>query len=212
MSLERAGAFYLIGNPYRWEAMRALRIALLLSALLVLWSRPLSAQVSDPREGLWWGLGLDYGWVNVSCDICDGSRGAGLSATARLGGTISQSLLLGGEVNGWTNSEEGVDEYLGSFSAVALWYLTPDGSFYLKGGFGYMSYRIDDEENALTSSGFGPQVGAGYEFRVSRSFSIQPYMNAIITLPTGNLDFNGDREASEVSLGLFQVGLGVTWH
>jgi len=31
-------------------------------------------------------------------------------------------------------------------------------------------------------------------------------------LPTSNLDINGDRQASNVSLSLLQFGLALTWH
>ncbi len=75
-----------------------------------------------------------------------------------------------------------------------------------------MAYRIDDGEDTLTSSGFGPQVGAGYEIAIGGRASIQPRIDAIITLPRGNLQFNGDRQADGVSLSLIQVGLGVTLH
>ena len=171
-----------------------------------------SAQTSNPRQGVWWGFGLSYGWAHVSCDICAADRSGALSATAFLGGTISHGFLLGGEANFWMRGEENVDEYMGSLSAVAYWYPTGDGALYLKGGLAYMSYRIDDDEDALTSSGFGPEVGVGYQFRISRYTSLQPYLSAIVTLPTSNLDINGDRQASNVSLSLLQFGLALTWH
>jgi hypothetical protein len=195
--------------------MRPLKIALSSAVVLVALSQPLQAQ-SNPREGFWWGLGLSYGWVHVRCDICDSDRSWSLSATGRAGGTLSQSVLLGVEANGWTTSEgeaeDQVDEYLGSFSAVIFWYPSDTGSLYFKGGFAYLAYRADDDEVALTSSGFGPQFGIGYEFRVARSFSVQPYFNSIVTIPTGNLDIDGDRQADGVGLSLLQFGLGVTWH
>ena len=194
------------------DTVRRLTVLLIGVAMLAVLGKPGLAQTANPRGGFWWGLGLSYGWVHVSCDICIADREAALSATIYLGGTISRSVLLGGELNGWTRSEEAVDEYLGSFSAVAYWYPTGDGAFYLKGGLAYMAYRIDDDEDALTSSGFGPQIGAGYQFRVSRHASVQPYLNAIMTVPTANLDINGNRQADGVSLSLLQFGLGFTWH
>ncbi len=192
--------------------MRTLRTAVACIGLLVMSAGQVVAQGSNPREGLWWGLGFSYGWTHVRCDICVANRGAGISLTGRVGGTISQSVLLGAEANGWTTSEEDVDEFLGSFGAALSWYPASNGAFYLKFGFAYVSYRIDDPENRLTSSGFGPQLGAGYEVRFSRSFSIQPYINSIITIPNGELDINGDRQATGVSMSLLQLGLGVTWH
>lgn len=181
-------------------------------AAIALAGSPLGAQEAGRRQGFWWGLGVSYGWVHASCDICASDRDWAISATGGLGGTVSRNLLLGAELNGWTRSEEAVDEYLGAVSAVAYWFPNRGGPLYLKGGLGYVAYRIDDEESALTSSGFGPQVGAGYEVPVSRHASLFPYLNLIITIPRGNLTFNGDRQAGRASVSLFQFGLGLTWH
>jgi hypothetical protein len=182
------------------------------AALIFVTAEPSVAQESSRRGGFWWGLGVSYGWVHVACDICDSDRGTALSLSLAAGGTVSRSVVLGGEVSGWMTGEEEVDELLGSLSAVALWYPAQNGSLYLKGGLGYVGYRIDDGENRLTSSGFGPLIGGGYEFYLTRHTSIQPYLNAIVTIPTGNLAFNGDRQAEGVSLSLVQFGLSVTWH
>lgn len=192
--------------------MRRLTVSLVCVIAFLLVSGPADAQQLDRRAGFWWGFGVSYGWAHVQCDICLADRAWALSGTGNLGGTIHHGLLLGAELSGWTHSVEEVDEYLGSLSAVAQWYPNRDGRFYLKGGLGYLAYRIDDGEDALTSSGFGPQLGAGYEFYISRHASIQPYLNLIITIPRGNLYFNGDRQAEGVSLSLVQLGLGVTWH
>ncbi|NIY45119.1 MAG: hypothetical protein GWN22_15975 [Gemmatimonadetes bacterium] len=107
---------------------------------------------------------------------------------------------------------EGVNEYLGTVGAVVYWYPNPEDRLYLKGGVGYVAFRIEDEENVLTSSGLGPMIGAGYEVMIGRRASVQPYMNAVVTLPTGQLEFNGDRQADGVFLALLQLGIGVTWH
>jgi hypothetical protein len=192
--------------------VRSLTFSVACAAVFLATVEPSPAQGVDRREGFWWGLGVSYGWVHVACDICNDDRGGALSLSGALGGTVSESVVLGGELNGWTTSEENVDEYLGSLSAVVYWYPSRNGALYLKGGIGYVAYRIDDDENALTSSGLGPQIGVGYEFYITRRTSIQPYLNAIATLPTANLDFDGDRQADGVSLSLVQFGLSLTWH
>ncbi len=191
--------------------MRILGLTLLGAALLALTGQPLQAQ-PQARTGFWWGFGLGHGWVRVSCDICEGSRGTGWSGTGRLGGTVSRWVRLGAELNGWTRSEAGVDEFLGSVSAVAYWYPSSDGPWFVHGGLGYVTYRIEDSENTLTSSGLGPHFGAGREFRVTSSISAAPYVNALLTPARGTLDFNGNQQAEGVSLWLIQLGLGFTWH
>ena len=173
---------------------------------------PAAGQEPDHRSGFWWSVGFSYGTVSVSCDICSNGRGGGLSLTGVVGATLNPELRLGVEVDGWRQSNEGLNEYLGVLSAVMYWYPRPSGGLFLKGGAGYVTYRISDEDDVLKSSGFGPQIGVGYEVRVWRSASIQPYLNAIVTLPTGQLELNGDRQADNVNLSLLQVGISVTWH
>ncbi len=192
--------------------MRRLTVSLACVAVLASIAEPAAAQNADRRNGFWWGLGVGYGWVHVSCDICVADRDASFSGSVRAGGKIGRSVTIGGEANAWMRNEESVDEYLGSLSVIAQWYPSAEGALYLKGGFAYVGYRIDDADNVLTTSGFGPELGAGYEFGIGRRLTIEPYLSAIITLPTGNLTFNGDRQAEGVNVSLLQVGLGVTWH
>jgi hypothetical protein len=125
---------------------------------------------------------------------------------------VAERVRLGAEVMGWFREEEEVSEYLGAFGAVAHWYLTPGGRFFLKGGFGHALYRISDGDEVLTSSGFGPILGVGYDLNLGGTISIVPQFNSIITLPIGNLHLDGDQQAEGVSLALLQVGLGLTWH
>ncbi|UCF20726.1 MAG: hypothetical protein JSU87_04770 [Gemmatimonadota bacterium] len=191
--------------------MKPLAFAFLCTSLIASASGSAFAQGSS-RQGLWWGVGFSYGWAHVACDICRSGRGGGMSVTGDIGGTVSPSLLMAGELNGWLTGAGEVDEYMGTVGAVAYWYPRGGGPFYLKGGMSYVAYRNDDGENALTSSGFGPQVGAGYQVFVTSRMAIQPYFNLIVTLPLGNLTFNGDRQAEGISLGLLQLGLSATWH
>lgn len=195
--------------------MRGTRLALVAALALALTpGGALQAQTGTgpSREGFWWGFGVGYAAPRVFCDICDSNRRASVSAGVRMGGTVSPGLLLGGELNGWTRSNGPVGEYMGTLGGLLYWYPNPAGSFYLKAGLSYVAYRIDDGQDAITSSGFGPQVGAGYEIGIRRNLTIVPFFNSIVTLPTGNLQLNGDRQATGVSLALVQLGIGLTWH
>jgi hypothetical protein len=190
-----------------------LRSSLLVCGILLAGTAlPAAGQGPGYRSGFWWSVGFSYGTASVSCDICTDGRGGGLSLSGVAGGTLSPSFRLGMEADGWRQSNEGLNEYMGVLSAVIYWYPQVSGGLYLKGGAGYVAYRISDEDDELKSSGFGPQIGIGYETRVWGHASIQPFLSAIITIPTGQLELNGDRQADNVNLSLLQVGLSVTWH
>jgi len=169
---------------------------------------------SNVRDGFWWGAGLGTAWNQLNCDICSDSRRGGLTLGGKLGGTVSQNLLLGGELTGWYSSDDPVTELFGALSAVAQWYPSATGAFYLKAGFGLTTYRASDsldEDQKFTSAAMGPQVGLGYDFRISRGMSITPY-SSVMFAAFGNLRLNGNEISDNASFTLIQVGLGLTWH
>ncbi len=188
------------------------KAAFLSSLAIALTAQPVAAQESGLHNGFWFGFGVGSGWVHISCDICEANRNLGISGNIRVGVATSPGLLLGAEVNGWVKSEEAVDELLASLSAVAYWYPNPAGGLYLKGGVGAIGYRISSEEQTITSTAIGPELGIGYEVQIAEKFSVSPYLQALISPPTAELSLEGETQSSDVSLSLFQLGLALTWH
>ncbi len=168
-------------------------------------------QTTPARDGQWLGVGFGGGLDQVSCDICAGTPKPGYAGYVRFGGTLSSRLLIGGELNGWTRSDQAIRQYLGSLSAVVLWYTRPEGSFYLKGGLGAVGYRAEEDGDALTALTLGGQVGVGYEHRIGDNLSLTPFANLVLA-PFAGLSFNGDPATDGATLGLLQGGLGLTWH
>lgn len=169
---------------------------------------------ANTRQGFWWGAGAGTAWNQLNCDICSDSRRNGFNLTGKVGGTVSQSLLLGAEATGWYSSDDPVTELFGGLSAIAQWYPSVNGAFYFKAGFGLTTYRASDsleEDQSFTSSAMGPSVGLGYDFRVSRNLSITPY-SSVMFAAFGNLRLNGDEISDNASFTLIQIGLGLTWH
>jgi hypothetical protein len=183
-------------------------------ALLAMVPSLVFAQASaNPRQGFWVGVGLGLGSSGADCSDCTTDRTNGMSGYLRLGGTISRSLLVGVESNGWVHSESGVDETLGFGSVVAVWYPSATGGFFLKVGLGAMSYKAADGVDEVTATGAAGSFGLGYDFRVSKNMSITPFLNS---LATSNTDFkwNGETIATnaDFKVNLVQVGVGLTWH
>jgi hypothetical protein len=146
--------------------------------------------------------------------------------SARLGGTLGSSLLLGAEANGWVHYEGDDDapsaerrRVLGGLAVVLYWYPNPASGFYFKGGFGPVVFRLDDvrtlEEGqervtAITSTSFGGNVGVGYDLSVSGSISLTPFFTYVGSL-YGNLT-RDDSRVSNAKLTLVQFGIGITRH
>jgi len=173
----------------------------ILVVLLVITLAASSAEAQRPntREGFWASFGFGAGSAKLGGDV-DTDRETSLSGYLRLGGTISPNVLIGGESNGWVKSSTSTTT-LGFLGAVALFYPSSTGSFYLKGGLGLVSVDYRG-----TGSGFGASVGLGNEFRVGENFSLNLFLNAI-----QGFGITTDRGA-DVKPNWVQLGLGVVWH
>ncbi len=158
------------------------------------------------ESGFWYSLGLAAGWARVTCSICAGSRRTGVSAFVGLGGRTSRALRVGGELAAWRESENGVTQTLMSVGAAAYWYPSLRRRLYLRGGAALVMHRASDGTDAITSSGIGPQLGMGYESRVSRSWVLAPFIHYSVGVFGGDVKFNGGQAASSATVSFLQVG------
>jgi hypothetical protein len=185
---------------------------LLFAAVLCVAAAPLVGQQPAGRPALWLGAGVGLGWARVTCRICDTNRGHALSGYAEAGGRISRRVLVGGEVQGWVkNGSEAnpADELLLAYSGVLYWYPSTRYPYYLKGGFGLVTYRIDDGTDRITSSALGPLIGIGWEVRAVSHISLVPYVSMLVASTGAELKFNGNEVLGNSSLVLIQFGIGV---
>jgi hypothetical protein len=189
------------------------RLASMLTCVAMLGLAPaLAAQRPQSRTGFWYAFGIGDGWARVSCQICKGAHQTGLSAYLRLGGGVSRSLLIGAEMAGWRKSADGVDQTLAGVSAAAYWYPSRRSPLYLKGGVGYLTHRIEDGTDVITSTGFGPQMGMGYERRIGRNLFLAPYFNIAYGSIAGGVKFNGADAQDQATVTLVQLGVALTGH
>lgn len=173
---------------------------------------PLEAQ-ANRREGFWWSFGFGGAQGKLVCDICADESKVDLSGEVRLGGTLSQHWLLGGEVNGWTGKggTGTVTRRALSATVIALWYPWAEGALFLKGGAGVIAYRAVDGVDAITATRPAFELGTGYEWRVAPAFSISPFVNYVRGIP-GELRFNGEAIADDAGVSFVQFGISLVLH
>jgi hypothetical protein len=170
--------------------------------------REVSGRGGSRREGFFAAIGIGGG--SESFDANDGlgwsDDKGGAVGYIKVGGTVSQSLLLGAEVNGWAAryQRQGYDRSLASLLFIAQWYPAREGDFWLRGGLGWARdnlsvYGATGDINSH-ENGTALAVGLGYDFRVARNVSITP-----------SLDFQGQRYDSHDER-LVSIGVGVTFH
>ncbi len=150
------------------------RVALLL-ALVCLVTSWAEAQRPQTRAGYWISGGVGVGSFDLSCEDCESDRQSGVTVLLAMGGTPSQHLLIGGELEGWSKEQDGVDIVFGHISGVAYWYPQTTGGLFLKGGIGIGTLSLDagplgDESD----TGLGLHAGVGYDVRLGKNFSLTP--------------------------------------
>lgn len=106
------------------------------------------------HRSVWLGGGLGGG-VND-----DSNWGGG--GYFRIGGTLGQNLLLGGEAIGFVREERDVTLSQANATVVALLYAVESG-FFVKGGVGFATVEASVSEGDVTvsgsESGFGSTLG-----------------------------------------------------
>jgi hypothetical protein len=169
-----------------------------LALLLIVTVSSSSAAQSNPqtREGFWVSFGIGFG--SLSCDECNERQG-GTNGYLRMGGTLSQKLLIGGEINAWTKSEDGASLTVSNFGPVLYFYPNPARGLFLKGGLGLSTISIDLGQFEIEENGVGLTLGLGFDARVGRNFALTPYFDILTSGYDGG------------SLNQVAFGLGFTW-
>jgi hypothetical protein len=184
------------------------------AAALLLFASPVFAQAA-PRQGFTVSFGLGGGSAGFSYEGSSSDRVTGPSGYLRLGGAVTPSLVIAGETHGWTHSEGSVTSRVGYLMAVAQWYPQVSGGFHLLGGVGAGMLSEDDTDPTLgynlESVGVAAQFGVGYDLRMSRTFSLTPYVN-FLGMGGGEPKFNGAGLGGSLSANVVQFGLGFSWH
>jgi hypothetical protein len=171
------------------------------------------AQYPQRHQGVYATFGLGYGSAKVACDQCgDTSRTGDLTGFLNVGGALSQSILLGGEVTGWSKVTDSNDNLsTGTANAVISWYPSTREGFFIKGGLGFGFIRGDKDTGqggikAFDSSGIGYQLGLGYDMRIQRNLSV----TAVANFYGGNVGDIGT--IRNVSFNVIQFMAAVTFH
>ena len=112
-----------------------------------------------------------------------------------MGGYSRPSLFKGVELNAW-GKETGCDAFIAlSASLVVQWYPRIASGFYLKGGAGL---AVGGPPLLI---GLSPNLGLGYDWRLTRNFSLGPQVNYVRILAPSERDWDA-----------VQLGVGFTWH
>jgi hypothetical protein len=192
-----------------------MRIMMLVVVALAFVGAPAVAQEEDAesqsqptRNGFWFTGGLGYGSLNVSFQNVSESEGA-VSTAIALGGTVSSKVQLGGLLQGWSKTTNGIDELAGGASCIVNFFPRSTSGFGLRAGVGYFVVTFDDDIDELSIGNVASLIGVGYDIPVSGSIAITPYAN-ITYKPDSEVKLNGAGLGLDVDATLIQFGAAIT--
>ena len=167
-------------------------------------TRPLSAQ-APARDGFFIGFGVGGGSIGFEGDE---EREVGGTGYFKIGGALSDKILLGAEFGAWSKEmgEEGLSGTVTSSNLNMVVYVYPDptGGFFVKGGPGFAvlsaAVKFGDVTISETDNGFGFTLGAGYDIGFGGRFGLTPH---------AEFHYGGFAESS---INLIRVGLGFNWY
>jgi hypothetical protein len=198
----------------RWGALATPALAILLPN----WT---SAQ-RPHRTGLWGEIGLGAAYARMACSGCaEVATAPGASSVLRIGGKLSERVLLGIESFGFIH-EETLGSSLGDTSTVAetammaavvLWFPWRSGVF-LKGGLGvthgqFTVVTAPSQADTTQGTGIGMTYGLGLDLPISRKLALTANAAAFIEA-IGDLELPG-RRVDDVIATMYHATIGLTF-
>ena len=186
-------------------------IAVLTTIAALSWANGLQAQTTRPntREGFFVGFGAGVGNEDFK-NKTDGRSTPGQygpSLYFKIGGSASQSVILGAELFGWGDPESVTGRGIGSVTFFGQFYPWSAGAFFIKGGLG-----VATTENGHSSTGgsffddggeqigFSGVIGVGYDWRIGKNTSLVPTIDLYL------------QDYSNFSERIINLGIGVMFH
>ena len=198
--------------------MKNKKIAWIMASVLCL-TAPIGAQApaSSGHSGVHAAIGAGYGSIAFTCDVCGDTRESSVALMLRLGGAVRPDLVLSGEVTGWSNGFSFGTESVTWINLVAQYYPERTGGFFLKGGVGVAAISSNTIPNGagylqFDTKSVGGVIGIGFDARLSKSFSLTPYIDLLYATPAhGDANVNGGRSGTTLGANMVQLGLAASY-
>lgn len=200
-----------------------LALVLLLGLPALSWAQDTPARPKRQRPhrtGLWGEISAGIGSIRVACTGCaDPEFTPGSAGLVRLGGTLTDKVMLGWESAAFTHevlgagsADSSTRSQIETISIVVLWFPWRSGLF-LKGGVGIAQGRFTVAAGSAVDStegtGIGMTLGLGWDVPISRKFAITANAASIIAAP-GDFVLPG-RRIDDLIGSVYQVSVGITF-
>ncbi len=170
------------------------------------------------------GFGIGAADYDLKCSGCTTTGasdpwegGFGSSGYLRIGGAVSQQLLLGGEVSGaGIAGPNERNSSIGQLLFTAQYYPGAFEGFHVIGAMGPAAISLQNTESiSVNAVGYALRAGVGYDFGLGKRFALTPYASIGRTMISqGSIETAGatGTVTRVESKRLVQFGLGVNWY
>jgi hypothetical protein len=161
------------------------------------------------RTGFWLGFGAGSGWNITEAPNID-QRPRGTAAYLRVGGTLTQQVLLSGEFIGRAITQGDTTVARVNVTLSMMLFPSRTGGFFFKGGIGVSSVGTSSNDGPAplsSNQGLALTAGAGFDWRVGGNLYVTP-----------NVDWLWQSFPSSAGTNLWTttrlllVTVGLTWH
>jgi hypothetical protein len=190
------------------EVLMRIRLALIVAMTAI---APGSA---GAQSGVWVSAGGGPARNRVSCESCEEiTHHWGASGFVRVGGVVSEKILVGGELHFWQATVEDQDVYVRGVQAVVLWYPSPSGGFFGQAGLGLSrirnSFDVGGETVRGGETGLGVTAGVGWDFPLRKGLYLTPRVSSVV-IPVATIDTPAGPLDNVVST-IYRFELGLTF-
>jgi hypothetical protein len=190
------------------EVLMRIRLALILALAAI---APGSAAA---QSGVWVSAGGGAARNRVSCESCeDITHHWGASGFVRVGGVVSENVLVGGELHFWQATIEDQDVYVRGVQAVVLWYPSPPRGFFGQAGLGLSrirnSFDVGGEVVRGGETGLSVTAGVGWDFPLRKGLYLTPRVASVV-VPVATIDTPAGPLDNVVST-IYRFELGLTF-
>lgn len=162
------------------------------------------------EPGFWINGGLGASASNVDCVRCAQGTRLGYAGFVALGGSLSERVRLGVEIFGSRRTmPDTTREFIAAW-AIAQVQPMQNLPLYLEGGLGGGRFAEEQGINLLSAEGLGIVIGAGGYLRLSRRWSLIPYLHYTRT-PKLAWDVNDLPQLTDLQANVVYFGVGVGW-
>ena len=188
--------------------MRAMRILSVTLIVLFLFASNTEAQERQEHVFFWFSIGAGAG-ANVSQEL-ENERSLGGAGYVRVGGAITQKVLVGMEFLAWARRHEedpAADPFTmqrSNLSLMMMYYPNDRGGLFLKAGVSGALVDIEESGIKVQERGSGARAGLGYDITLGHLY-ITPNVDWMFqTFET----VAGTKATNHVLMAT----LGITWH